>query len=1545
MSTRTLTLDEDTEVPIENAVPPQLEEEVQGKNDSASSSSASSSSDATGIAAKTTDGNGIYGNAVSTVDGTAVGTKEEDAALDDEEEDEVDTRLSNDSSSDDAKATPEEILKIRGMLGRLQKQVAKQNKQPESNERVLVSLKPEEVQLLGELLGRGLIRAPSTIRSSSVDYDRKMTAVQYSNLLGRVRGDDHWPVNVGFKDLHYSVMIPQEDTGISTVGTTCLKIFSPLIKMFTCKWHTRVEIPVLHKMSGCFEASKSTLVLGPPGCGVTSLFKVLSGRAKVKGRYKLDGEVLYSGYTPEELHVRKLAMYVDQLDQHTAVLTVRETLQFAYDCFGGPEVAEKVIGFTSTSEHATPEEKAKVHEQLQEYPDFVIHNLALDRAKNTIVGNAMLRGVSGGEKKRVTSGEMLMARRPLVFYDQISTGLDSAATFDICRRLTGVAKNLHLTPIIALLQPPPEVYNLFDEILILAMGHIVFHGPREDVLPYFSSIGFECPYDRDIADFIQEVTTPARVRYQTRLDAPRDEAQMAEAWLNSPFSQAKRDATDKFCNPENKVDAVARRELYAKDKPRYANSCFEDFKLVFNRQRQLVLRDPSFIRARIMQSVIMGVVIGTVFIKLEPDLPTANSNTSDYTPITQRYGVIFATLMQCALAGMAQVPVVLGQRPVFYKQSNAYFFRTINYVLAELISTIPVAIVESILMASLIFWITAIVPWNENAPTGENDVGGRFMIFICIMIALNLSFAAYLRAIATYVPTPGIGQVISGISIAASVVFSGFILTQSTMPPWFIWIYWLSPIAWGYRSAVLTVFTSKAFTAEQQQFALDLFAFPSNTQYIWAGVLMLIAYLFVNLTLSYIGYTNVRYDSGGGRQGAPSENPEVEEIERIINERSSRIDQPRAQSSIQSPQSGSSKHLSAAYSSQVPTSEIQLRMATSLQNENFTPCDMVFRDLWYSVQGPDDKKGKFSLDLLKGISGYAEAGTLTALMGSSGAGKTTLLDVLALRKTSGKITGEVLINGRKQDKTTFSRIVGYVEQNDIHSPSATVEEAFLFSAILRQAADVPRHEKEQFVEGVIDTLNLGNIRNFMIGSKMSGGLTTEQVKRVTIGVELSANPAIIFADEPTSGLDANSARIVMVGLERIARAGRTVICTIHQPSKDIFLKFDRLLLLKRGGETVFFGDLGDKAKHLLAYLEAIPGTPSMPNPRYNPATYMLEAIGAGAGEESLVDYANEYRESKLRAANDAKMDKLIKSNTENRPEIHFEHAYASTFFEQQELLFKRWTKAYWRNPGYNTTRFGVAIFIALFFGLSFLQNASDLQSTQDVQSFCGLTFISASFLSVISLNTAIPVVMDERTPFYRERAASYYSVAPMIISITSVEAPYVIMASMVYVPIFYFLVHFWIDAGVFFLWFGVYVTFMLTMTFWGHFLGSIAPNQQVAGILGALSFGLWVQTAGLVIAVRDIPGFWYWLSCINPLRYMFNALVVIQLACDDPDSGSNSPGCIEVSDGITAWKYVQSNFGFEADDWKYCFGSLAGFCVGFRILSIIAYTFVSYLKR
>lgn len=181
-----------------------------------------------------------------------------------------------------------------------------------------------------------------------------------------------------------------------------------------------------------------------------------------------------------------------------------------------------------------------------------------------------------------------------------------------------------------------------------------------------------------------------------------------------------------------------------------------------------------------------------------------------------------------------------------------------------------------------------------------------------------------------------------------------------------------------------------------------------------------------------------------------------------------------------------------------------------------------------------------------------------------------MLDTLATRVTMGVISGDTLIDGKPTD-ASFQHRVGYVQQQDIHLDTMTVREALVFSAILRQSAEVSKQDKLAYVDHVIEMLSMQEFADAIIGSPGSG-LNVEQRKRLTIGVELAARPQLlVFLDEPTSGLDSQTSWAICDLIEILVNSGQAVLCTIHQPSAMLFQRFDRLLLLQPGGKTLYFG--------------------------------------------------------------------------------------------------------------------------------------------------------------------------------------------------------------------------------------------------------------------------------------------------------------------------------------------------------------------------------------
>ncbi|PHU15683.1 Pleiotropic drug resistance protein 3 [Capsicum chinense] len=243
-------------------------------------------------------------------------------------------------------------------------------------------------------------------------------------------------------------------------------------------------------------------------------------------------------------------------------------------------------------------------------------------------------------------------------------------------------------------------------------------------------------------------------------------------------------------------------------------------------------------------------------------------------------------------------------------------------------------------------------------------------------------------------------------------------------------------------------------------------------------------------------------------------------------------------------------------------------------------------------------------------------------MGVSGAGKTTLMDVLAGRKTGGYIEGSIKISGYPKKQETFARISGYCEQNDIHSPYVTVYESLAYSAWLRLSHEVDEKTRKMFVEEVMKLVELTPLRSALVGFPGVSGLSTEQRKRLTIAVELVANPSIIFMDEPTSGLDARAAAIVMRTVRNTVDTGRTI-----------------LFLMKRGGKEIYVGPLGRHSCHLINYFESIRGLNKIQD-GYNPATWMLE-VTTPAQEMTLgVDFTDLYKKSDLYRRNKALISEL-----------------------------------------------------------------------------------------------------------------------------------------------------------------------------------------------------------------------------------------------------------------------------------------------------------------
>lgn len=335
--------------------------------------------------------------------------------------------------------------------------------------------------------------------------------------------------------------------------------------------------------------------------------------------------------------------------------------------------------------------------------------------------------------------------------------------------------------------------------------------------------------------------------------------------------------------------------------------------------------------------------------------------------------------------------------------------------------------------------------------------------------------------------------------------------------------------------------------------------------------------------------------------------------------------------------------------------------------------------------------------LLNKVSGYAKPGNMIALMGASGAGKTTLLNTLGQRQKIGVVSGDMLLDGRPLSMD-FQRGTGFCEQMDLHDATATIREALEFSAILRQDRDVPRQDKLSYVDQIVDLLELGDIQDAIVGS-----LGVEQRKRLTIGVELAAKPdVLLFLDEPTSGLDSQSAYSIVRFLKKLSQAGQAIVCTIHQPSAILIQQFEMILALNPGGNTFYFGPVGESGSVVKEYF-ADRGFHCPPSK--NVAEFILETAAKTTKKDGTpLSWDEEWRNSEQ---NQAIMEEIRAINSE-RSQMSFkaeessqgspEYEYAAPVTLQTIMLTKRMFRQQWRDSSYLYGKLFVSVMLGIFNG-------------------------------------------------------------------------------------------------------------------------------------------------------------------------------------------------------------------------------------------------------
>ncbi|XP_011005513.1 PREDICTED: ABC transporter G family member 31 isoform X1 [Populus euphratica] len=1313
-------------------------------------------------------------------------------------------------------------------------------------------------------------------------------------------------VEVRFENLNISAKVQTGSRALPTLINVARDLGEGLLTKLGLFRAKRFPLAILNDISGVVKPGRMTLLLGPPGSGKSTLLLALAG--KLAKDLKKSGNITYNGQKFDDFYVQRTSAYISQTDNHIAELTVRETLDFAA-CWQG--ASEGFGGYMEDLVRLEKERNVRPNLEVDAFmkassvggkkhsisTDYVLKVLGLDICSETVVGNDMLRGVSGGQRKRVTTGEMIVGPRKTLFMDEISTGLDSSTTYQIVKCVGNFVHLMEATVLMALLQPAPETFDLFDDLVLLSEGYVVYQGPRAEVLEFFESLGFKLPPRKGVADFLQEVTSKKdQAQYWADQSKPYvflPSSEIAKAFKNSKYG--------KYVDSELSVPFdKSKSHVSALSKTKYAVSRWELFKTCFSREVLLISRHRFLYIFRTCQVAFVGFVTCTLFLRTRLH-PTDEMNGNLYL------SCLFFGLVHMMFNGFSELSLLIFRLPVFYKQRDNLFHPAWVWSVASFILRLPYSIVEAVVWSCVVYYTVGFAPG-----------AGRFFRFMLLLFSIHQMALGLFRTMGSIARDLVVANTFGSAALLAIFLLGGFIIPKAMIKPWWIWGYWLSPLTYGQRAISVNEFGAERWI-EKSSFGnntvgnniLYQHSLPSSDYWYWIGVGVLLLYtLLFNIIVTWaLTYLNPLTK---GRTVAPAD----------VTQENSDGNDARAQ-------------------------EFELNRSSLNEGSKnkgmilpFQPLTMTFHNVNYFVDMPKEmsKQGitEKKLQLLSNVSGVFSPGVLTALVGSSGAGKTTLMDVLAGRKTGGYIEGDIKISGYPKEQRTFARISGYVEQNDIHSPQLTIEESLLFSSSLRLPKEVSQEQRVEFVEEVMRLVELDTLRQALVGLPGSSGLSTEQRKRLTIAVELVANPSIIFMDEPTSGLDARAAAIVMRTVRNTVDTGRTVVCTIHQPSIDIFEAFDELLLMKRGGRVIYGGKLGVHSKIMIDFFQGIKGVPPCPD-GYNPATWMLEVTTPTVEERVGEDFAELYRKSSQYREVEASIMHLSSPPAGSEP-LKFESTYARDALSQFYICLWKQNLVYWRSPQYNGVRLCFTVIAALILGSVFWNIGSKRDSTQALSVVMGALYSSCMFLGVNNASSVQPVVSIERTVFYREKAAGMYSPLSYAVAQGLVEIPYILVQTILYGIITYFMVDFERTAGKFFL-FLVFMFLTFTyFTFYGMMAVGLTPSQHLAAVISSAFYSLWNLLSGFLVPQPSIPGWWIWFYYICPIAWTLRGVICSQLG--DVETIIVGPGF----EG-TVKKYLEVTFGYGPNMIGASIAALVGFCLLFFIVFALSVKFLNFQKR
>ncbi len=1176
------------------------------------------------------------------------------------------------------------------------------------------------------------------------------------------------------------------------------------------------------------------------------------------------------------------AIYTAENDVHFPQLSVGDTLTFAALARAPRNRLEGV----SQRQHA------------EHMRDVVMAMLGLSHTINTRVGNDFVRGVSGGERKRVSIAEATLSQAPLQCWDNSTRGLDSANALEFCKNLALMSKYTGSTACVAIYQASQNAYYVFNKVTVLYEGRQIYFGRTEDAKKFFVDMGFKCPDRQTTADFLTSLTSPSerliRPGFEDRV--PRTPDEFAAVWKGSEDRARLMQEIEEFerqypiGGPSYNTFVEARKAMQSKRqrvKSPYTISVWNQVSLCVGRGFQRLRGDFSLTATALVGNFIMALIIGSVFFDL----------TDDTSSFYYRGALLFFAVLLNAFSSALEILTLYAQRPIVEKQSRYAFYHPFAEAVASMLCDTPYKLINSFTFNVPLYLMTNL----------RRDAGAFFTFWI-FSVVTTFTMSMIFRTMASTSRSLSQALVPAAILMLGMVIYTGFTIPTRNMLGWSRWMNYINPIAYSFESFMVNEFHGRQFqcagiipsqgeydSIPMQYRICSTVGAESGSTIVDGGKFVELSYNYtkghlwrnMGILIGFMVFFAFTYLAGTEYISEQKSKGEV-----LLFRRGHQPNIPRGEADPENPSqpAGAPKTEEPAHQN---SAKIQRQTAV-----------FHWEDVCYDIKIKGQPRR-----ILDHVDGWVKPGTCTALMGVSGAGKTTLLDVLATRVTMGVVTGSMLVDGRLRDQS-FQRKTGYVQQQDLHLATSTVREALRFSALLRQPAHLSRQEKLDYVEEVIKLLGMEAYADAIVGVP-GEGLNVEQRKRLTIGVELAAKPQLLlFLDEPTSGLDSQTSWSILDLIDTLTQHGQAILCTIHQPSAMLFQRFDRLLLLASGGRTIYFGEIGANSSTLSNYFVRNGSQPLPPGD--NPAEWMLEVIGAAPGSHTEIDWVKTWRESP-EYANVKEHLAELRSTLSKKPIDSSDPGalseFAAPFHVQLWECLIRVFAQYYRTPTYIWSKAALCVLTSLYIGFSFFKAPTSIQGLQN-------QMFSVFMLMTIFGNLVqqiMPNFVTQRSLYEaRERPSKAYSWQAFMTANIIVELPWNTLMSALVFFCWYYPIGLYDNArptdavtergGLMFL---LIWTFLLFTSTFAHMVIAGIELAETGGNIASMLFSLCLIFCGVLSTPDAMPRFWIFMYRVSPFTYLVSAMLSTGLSGTDVECEAVEYLRFNPPDNRTCGSYMQ----------------------------------------